>query len=105
MGGATGYLVGGVFGLIIGLINAFEFVIFVWAILSWLIVFDVVNVRNPTVRRVVDGLDRFMNPFIAPFRKIIPAFGGLDLSPLALIVSLELIKLLLGTVIIFFRGF
>ncbi len=104
MGGATSYLLGGVFGLVIGLINAFEFVIFIWAILSWLIYFDVVNVRNQTVRRVVDGLDRFINPFIAPFRKIIPYFGGLDLSPLALLVTLELVKLILRAILIFVHG-
>jgi YggT family protein len=58
------------------------------AILSWLIAFDVVNRRN----RVVDGIWNFTNrlsePLLRPIRKVIPLIGGVDLSPMVLVLLL-----------------
>ncbi len=97
MSGAAGFLIAGVANIALGLVDALELIIFIWVITSWLIAFDVVNIRNPTVRKVVGLLDGVMAPLTRPFRRFIPNLGPVDLSPLALIVCLELVKLGLRT--------
>ena len=56
----------------------------VWAISSWLVAFNVVNTRNRFVSGVLDALDRIYSPMVRPIRRIMPDFGGIDLSPLVL---------------------
>jgi YggT family protein len=58
------------------------------AILSWLIAFDVINRSNRVVNAVWDFTNRLVNPLLAPIRKVIPLVGGVDLSPLVLILLL-----------------
>ena len=59
------------------------------AVLSWLVAFDVVNLRNRFVYSVARGLDAFTNPILAPVRRFVPALGGLDLSPVIVIIVLQ----------------
>ena len=59
------------------------------AVLSWLVAFDVVNLRNRFVYSVARGLDAFSNPVLAPVRRFVPALGGLDLSPVIVIIVLQ----------------
>ena len=63
-----------------------------WAILSWLIAFNVVNMHNGVVRSVVTGLDRFFNPMLRPIRRILPDMGGIDLAPMVLILLIMLVQ-------------
>ena len=56
----------------------------VWAISSWLVAFNVVNTRNPVVSGILNALDRVYAPMVRPIRRILPDFGGIDLSPLVL---------------------
>ncbi len=63
-----------------------------WAILSWLVAFNVVNLHNRFVRAVVTGLDRFFNPILRPIRRILPDMGGIDLSPMVLILLIMLVQ-------------
>lgn len=55
-----------------------------WAISSWLVAFNVVNTRNRFVSGILDVLDRIYAPMVAPIRRFMPDFGGIDLSPLVL---------------------
>jgi YggT family protein len=55
-----------------------------WAISSWLVAFNVVNTRNRFVSTILDMLDRIYAPLVAPIRRFLPDFGGIDLSPLVL---------------------
>jgi YggT family protein len=64
----------------------------VWAVLSWLVAFNVVNMHNSFVRSVVTGLDRFFNPMLRPIRRILPDMGGIDLSPMVLILLIMLVQ-------------
>jgi YggT family protein len=64
----------------------------IWAVLSWLIAFNVVNMNNGFVRSVVTGLDRFFNPMLRPIRRILPDMGGIDLSPMVLILLIMLVQ-------------
>ncbi|MCX8253933.1 YggT family protein [Beijerinckiaceae bacterium RH CH11] len=77
---------------IVWLLNIFEFMIIIVAIMSWLIAFGVINVYNAGVRAVYDGLNAVLEPMLRPIRRIVPIAGGLDISPLILIVLIELIK-------------
>jgi len=56
------------------------------AVVSWLIVFDIVNLRNPQARSVVAFLDRVTAPLLAPFRRFIPPIGGVDITPMVLML-------------------
>jgi YggT family protein len=71
--------------------------LYVWlliasAILSWLIAFNVVNTRNPFVAGVADFLYRITEPALRPIRQFLPNFGGLDISPIVLILLIMLIQ-------------
>ena len=77
---------------IVWLLNVLEFMIIVVAIMSWLVAFNVINIYNSGVRAVYDGLNAVLEPMLRPIRRIIPIAGGLDISPLILIVVIELIK-------------
>lgn len=76
------------FSNIIGLYN---FAIFVWIILFWLIRFDIVNPYQPIVSKIMQFLDQMIEPALRYIRKFIPSFGSIDLSPLILILLLQFI--------------
>jgi YggT family protein len=78
------------------LLNVLWWLIIIQVILSWLIAFNVINTSSQGMRRFLVGLDRFLEPLYRPFRKILPDFGGLDLSP---VVVLLLIGILINPVI------
>jgi YggT family protein len=71
--------------------------LYVWlliasAILSWLIAFNVVNTRNQFVSSVAEFLYRITEPVLAPIRSVMPNLGGLDISPIILILIIMLIQ-------------
>ena len=74
------------------LINLYIWVIIVSAILSWLIVFDVVNRRNRVVFMIADTLHRLTEPALRPIRRALPDLGGLDISPIILILILVFLR-------------
>ena len=74
--------------------------LYVWlliasAILSWLIAFNVVNTRNQFVAAVAEFLYRITEPVLAPIRSFMPNLGGLDISPIILILLIYLIEKLI----------
>ena len=74
------------------LLDVVWWIIIVQAILSWLLAFNVINTQNPVVRQIWTTLDRMTQPIYAPIRRILPDFGGLDLSPLVVLVALAIIN-------------
>jgi YggT family protein len=71
--------------------------LYVWlliaaAILSWLIAFNVVNTRNQFVAAVAEFLYRITEPMLAPIRRMLPSLGGLDISPIILILIIMFIQ-------------
>lgn len=89
---------------IIFLIHALSQLIF-WivighVILSWLISFNVLNMNNQFVYQLYTNLDRLLEPMLRPIRKILPNMGGLDLSPIILLIGVQFLEILLiGTVL------
>jgi YggT family protein len=63
--------------------------IFLQVILSWLVGFGIINLRNPMMASFYHSINRFVDPVLAPFRKIIPPMGGLDLSPIAALLAIQ----------------
>lgn len=64
------------------------------AIFSWLFAFDVINRRNRAVSQVADMLDRITTPILAPFRRVIPPLGGIDISPIVVLLLINFLKIL-----------
>ena len=73
-------------------------VLIVNAVLSWLIAFEIVSRRNAFVNQVWNGTQRLTDPLMKPIRKVIPPVGGLDLSPIVLILGLLFLERLLYAV-------
>ena len=74
------------------LLNVLWWIIVLQVILSWLIAFNVINTGNDGVRRFLVALDRFLDPLYRPIRKLLPDFGGLDFSPLVLLLAISLLS-------------
>ena len=70
------------------------------AILSWLVAFNVVNMHNGFVRSVVFGLDRLFQPMLRPIRRIMPDLGGIDLSPMLLVLFFILLQRLVPAILL-----
>ncbi len=64
------------------LIGAYIFLIVIYVIMGWLFALNVVNPHNPTVRQIYLTLERVSGFILDPIRKIVPAYGGLDFSPI-----------------------
>ena len=64
-------------------------------ILSWLVAFNVVNTRHPFVNTVGRFLHQITEPALRPIRRVIPSFGGIDISPLALALLLGFARILI----------
>lgn len=73
-------------------IELFIWALIISAVLSWLVAFNVVNTRNRFVYSVMDFLYRITEPALRPLRSILPNFGGVDLSPMALILILIFLR-------------
>ena len=81
--------------LIDTVIHLYTWVLVIWVVLSWLIAFNVVNTRNRFVYTLGDILNRVTEPVLRPLRRVLPSPGGIDLSPLVLILLLYFIRNLL----------
>jgi YggT family protein len=82
-------------GFLVYVLQLFIWIIIIQAILSWLVAFNVVNLNNRFVHGVLTGLDRLLNPVLRPIRNLLPDMGGIDLSPLVLILGVMLVQRLL----------
>ncbi len=78
----------GIIGVIQMLLSVAIWIIIIQAILSWLIAFNVINTYNDFVRSISMTLDRLTEPLLRPIRRFVPTVGGIDLSPLILILIL-----------------
>jgi YggT family protein len=74
------------------LLDLYIFILFAAAILSWLVVFNVVNTRNPAVAMIADFLYRVTEPVLRPIRERLPNFGGIDVSFIVLILIIYFIQ-------------
>lgn len=69
-------------------LSLYTWIVIASAIISWLVAFNVVNARNDVVRMVSDFLYRVTEPALRPIRKIMPNLGGIDVSPIILLLGI-----------------
>ena len=86
-------------------IELYIFIIFAMVIMSWLVAFNVVNPHNPFVRQVDGGLRALTNPVFAPLRRIIPSIGGLDITPVIVLLLLGFIDRMLPALVYSVLGY
>jgi YggT family protein len=68
-------------------VHLYEWVVIAAVILSWLFAFNVINYSNPFVRSLWQGISALTDPLLKPIRRIMPNLGGLDLSPIILLLG------------------
>ena len=73
-------------------LQLYIYILIAAAVLSWLIAFNVVNTRNPVVAMVAEFLYRITEPALRPIRNFMPNLGGIDISPVILILIIILIE-------------
>lgn len=79
-------------GIIDLILRVVMYVIFAQVILSWLIAFNVINVHSGPVRSFLVALDRMTAPLYRPIRRLLPDFGGIDFSPLVVLLLIAVIR-------------
>lgn len=78
------------------------FFIIAHVIMSWLINFQVLNLRQPIVGQIWDGLNRILEPIYRPIRNALPRMNGIDLAPLIVLVGIYALRIILANNIGFF---
>ncbi len=81
-----------VLNLIDNVVSLYIWILFFSVIASWLINFNVINTSNRVVYMIVDALYKLTEPALRPIRRLLPNMGGLDLSPVVLILMLYFIR-------------
>ncbi len=80
-------------------VDLYYWAVIISAVLSWLVAFDVINVRNKFMYAVIDVLYRITEPVLRPIRRFLPNTGGMDFSPLVLIFALMFVRMILQDLI------
>ena len=81
------------------LLSVVTWIIIIQVILSWLLAFNVLNTSSGGVRTVLVALDRMTAPIYRPIRRMLPDFGGIDFSPLVILILIQVLKKLLAGVV------
>ncbi|HYJ30792.1 MAG TPA: YggT family protein [Allosphingosinicella sp.] len=84
------------FGIVDMLLRVLTWIIIIQAVLSWLVAFNVINTHSDFMRNLLYALGRLTEPLYRPIRRILPDFGGVDLSPLVLLLIIYALRILLG---------
>ncbi|WP_095588050.1 YggT family protein [Actibacterium ureilyticum] len=84
------------FQILLLILDIVWFVIIIQIIMSWLINFQVLNLRQPLVYQIWDGLNRILEPIYRPIRNMLPNTGGLDLAPLIVLVGIYALRIIIG---------
>ncbi len=79
-------------------IQLYIWLVIIGAILSWLVAFNVVNTSNRVVYMIGDFLWRITEPALRPIRRVLPNLGGIDISPVILILVLFFVEMVLGNI-------
>ena len=80
------------FQILLLILDIVWFVIIIQIIMSWLINFQVLNLRQPLVASIWDGLNRLLEPIYMPIRRMLPNTGALDLAPLVLFIGIIIFR-------------
>lgn len=78
--------------VILLILSIYWWVIIAAAVMSWLVAFNVVDMRNRLVYTIADTLNRLTEPALAPIRRFLPNFGGIDISPIVLLLIIYFLR-------------
>jgi YggT family protein len=78
--------------VILFILQLYWYVIIIVAIMSWLIAFNVINIYNDVVRSIWNALNALTEPLLRPIRNMLPNLGGIDISPIILLLIIFLIE-------------
>ena len=93
------------FQILMLLLDVLWFFIIAHVIMSWLINFQVLNLRQPLVSQIWDALNRILEPLYSQLRRIIPPMSGIDLAPLVALIGVYILRIILSNNAGFFYGF
>ena len=85
-------MIAAIFDILFLALQVLFYIIIAQVILSWLFAFGVINPHSGFVRSLVDALDRITAPLYKPIKKVMPDFGGIDLSPMVLIILIMVLR-------------
>ncbi|MBV9529373.1 YggT family protein [Sphingomonas sp.] len=88
-------MIAALFSVAFLLLDVLWWVIIVQVVLSWLFVLNVLNTSSHGVRAFAQAIDRILAPLYRPIRAILPDFGGIDFSPLVLLILIQIVEILL----------
>ncbi|PZO88345.1 MAG: YggT family protein [Micavibrio aeruginosavorus] len=80
------------------LLDVAFWIIIIQVVLSWLITFEVINIRNPQAANFVRLIDRITAPVFNPLRKLVPPIAGIDVTPIIVIFAIYLLKSIVASV-------
>ena len=83
---------GAIFGLINLAITIYIWIILIQVLVSWLITFEVINVKNEKAQNLITLLKKATDPVFKPLQKVIPPIGGIDITPIVIILGLSLLQ-------------
>jgi len=83
------------FQILMMILGVVKTVIFVHFIMSWLVSFGVLNIRQPLVAQIWDGLSRLLEPIYGPIRRMLPQMGGIDLSRIVALLGIYALEIVL----------
>jgi YggT family protein len=78
-----------VVNLLLSVLDLYWWVVVVSVIMSWLVAFDVLNMRSQAAQTIWRTVDALTEPLLRPIRSVLPSVGGLDISPLILLLGLQ----------------
>lgn len=81
------------FQILMLILDIAQFIIIAHIIMSWLINFQVLNLRQQLVASIWDGLNRLLEPVYGPIRRRLPNMGGLDLAPLVVLIAIIALRI------------
>jgi len=83
-------------------LNIFFWIIIAQVVLSWLIAFDVINAKNAQAQNLIALIHKITDPVYKPLRKFIPPIAGIDITPIIIIIGINILKA--ATISLFFGG-
>lgn len=90
-----GFAMNTIIQILLYLLTILWWIIIIQAVLSWLIAFNVINTHNDFVRNVWTTLERITDPIYRPIRRVLPDFGALDLSPIVVLIIIQVLDIAL----------
>ncbi len=79
-------------------LQIYTFLIIAQVVISWLVAFGVINTSNPQAYRLMRGLEKLIEPVMAPVRRFIPPIGGIDITPIIVIFGIMILERLIALI-------